>query len=90
MPKVIGLEWDEATAVDVQNKGWYEQAKLQKDDGSLVPLSFWDPVRLRQEFEADFAAGRKYFTERNLIILPKLTEEAIRTTIDELLATDFF
>jgi hypothetical protein len=90
MPKVIGLDWDEATAFDVQNKGWYEQAQLQKDDGTLVSLSFWDPVRLRQELEADFASGRKYFAERNLIILPKLTEDAIRMSVDELLTKGFF
>lgn len=90
MPKIIGLDWDAATAYDIQNKGWYEQAKLQKDDGTLVPLSFWDPVRLRQELEEDFRSGRKYFAEPNLIILPQLTEDAIRATIDELMAKGFF
>lgn len=90
MPKVIGLEWDEATAFEIQNKGWYEQAKLQKDDGTLVPLSFWDPIRLRHELEADFKSGRKYFAERNLIILPRLGEDAIRHAISELLSQGFF
>jgi hypothetical protein len=54
MPKLIGLEWDEPTAFDVHNKGWYEQAQLLLDDGTLVPLSFWDPVHFSQELTSAF------------------------------------
>ena len=90
MSKLIGLEWDEATALEVQNKGWYEQAQLRLDDGRLVPLSFWDPVRLSQELAEHFAFGKAFFTERNLIVLPLLTEGAIRHAVEELLAKGFF
>jgi hypothetical protein len=90
MPKLIGLEWDEATAFDIENKGWYEQAQLQLDDGTLLSLSFWDPTRLSQELREDFASGKRFFTERNLIILPVLTEGAIRHAVEELLKRDFF
>ncbi len=65
-------------------------ASLQLDDGTLVPLSFWDPVRLNQELKQDFASGKKFFTERNLIILPRLTEDAIRHAVQEVLAKGFF
>jgi hypothetical protein len=81
------LDWDAATAFDVQNKGWYDQAELQMDDGRIVPLSFWDPVRLSQEIKADFESGKRFFTEQNLIVLPMLTEESIRNAVSELLRT---
>jgi hypothetical protein len=42
MPILTGLDWDEGTAFDVQNKGWYEMACLKMDDGKSIPLSIWD------------------------------------------------
>ncbi len=90
MPNLIGLEWDDATAFEIQNKGWYEQAQLRLDDGTLKPLSFWDSVRLAQELKEHFASGRRFFAEQNLIVLPLLTEVAIRDAVEELLAKGFF
>jgi hypothetical protein len=71
-------------------KGWFENAQLLMDDGRSFPLSFWDPTRLGQELEAHFARGEQFFAERNLIILPSVTEEAIRQTVLELIAKGFF
>ena len=41
MPKLIGLNWDERTAWEIEQKGWCEQVKLQMDDGTLVALSIY-------------------------------------------------
>ncbi|MGB6192441.1 MAG: hypothetical protein WBF42_08240 [Terracidiphilus sp.] len=90
MPKLIGLDWDAEEAWEIRSKGWYELAELQLDDGSVVPLSFRDPVRLSQELQAHFASGKQYFSKRNLIILPELTEEAIRQTVADLLFKGVF
>jgi hypothetical protein len=90
MPKLTGLDWDDWTAFDVQNKGWYEQAQLQLDDGTRVPLSFWDPVRLDQELQDHFASGKIFFAVRNLIVVPLVTEDAIRDAVRELLTKGFF
>jgi len=90
MPELIGLDWDERLAWEVQNKGWYEQAELQMDDGRMVSLSLWDPVRFSQELEAHFALGEAFFAERNLIILPVLTEAAIRNALAKLISRGHF
>ena len=90
MPKLVGLDWDEQTAWEIERKGWYEQAALQLDDGRLIPLSFYDPVRLRQELEADFSRGKRFFAEKNLVIVPQLTEESIVHAVEELITKGFF
>lgn len=90
MPILTGLDWDEGTAFDVQNKGWYEMACLKMDDGKSIPLSIWDPVRLTQEVQSDLASGRSFFAEKYLIILPRITEAAIRQTVNQLMHTGFF
>ena len=90
MAVLVGLDWDDATAFDIRNKGWYEQAQLQFEDGRSVSLSFWDPTRLAQELNEHFAHSHTYFAERNLIILPILTETAIRNAIQELVKRGFF
>jgi hypothetical protein len=89
MPKLIGLDWDAETAWEIRNKGWYELAKLQLDDGSLIPLSFRDPIRLGQELQAHFASGKSDFALQNLIILPELNERAMRPAATELSSRGF-
>jgi len=90
MPKLIGLNWDERTAWEIEQKGWCEQVKLQMDDGTLVALSIYDPTRLRQEVEAEFASGKLFFAERNLIVVPQLTEKSILDAVEKLLSSGFF
>ncbi|HEY1964013.1 MAG TPA: hypothetical protein VGG59_03740 [Acidobacteriaceae bacterium] len=90
MPILTGLNWDERTAFEVENKGWYEEVRLKMDDGRLIQLSIWDPIRLNQEVEAEFERGKSFIAEKYLIILPTITEAAIRQTVDQLVRTAFF
>jgi hypothetical protein len=59
-------------------------------DGRLLPLGFWNPVRLSQELTEHFASGRTYFAEPNLIVLPEVTEAAIRQAVESLVEKGFF
>ena|SRR5580704_10277222 len=87
---LIGLDFDEATAFDIKNKGWYGLAKLRLDDGTLIPLSFYDPIRLRQEVAEEFTQGKGHFAEANLIVVPNVTEAAMRQAATELWDQGFF
>ena len=90
MPILTGLDWDEGTAFDVQNKGWYEMACLKMDDGKSIPLSIWDPVCLTQGVQSDLASGRSFFAEKYLIILPALPKRPFARRWTQLMHTGFF
>lgn len=90
MPTLTGLDWDGRTAYEVANKGWYEGASLMMDDGRSIQLNVWDPVRLGQEVQAEFARGKSFFAEDHVIILPCITEAAIRQAVDQLIQKGFF
>ena len=91
MPRIIGLDHlDERDWWEIKQKGWFGLAKLELDDSTVIPLNFWDPVRLGQDLKLQFESGKTKFAEPNLIILPVLTEQAIRKAVSELLKNGFF
>jgi len=71
-------------------KGYLPEVVAEFADGSRYKLFFVDPIRLAQELDDETASGRPYFGEANLIVLPRVTTEAIRNAIVELHLDGYF
>lgn len=83
-------DFDERAAWEANNKGWLAGVVVELDDGSLYPLFFYDPVRLRQDLECEAGQGRPYLAEPGLIILPEVTPEAINRAVHDLARDGYF
>ena len=71
-------------------RGYRSHVVAELSDGSRYRLSFFDPVRLKQELDEECRAGRAYFAEPGLIILPEVTREAMEVAAAALCEEGFF
>jgi len=90
MPILTGLDMDERTAYEVRQKGWCGLAELQFEDGKVLSLSFWNPIRLSQELNGHFAAGARVWAEPNVIVVSDLTQESMKAAVFELIEKGYF
>ncbi|WP_194836306.1 hypothetical protein [Nocardia sp. XZ_19_369] len=74
---------------ETADKGWLD-VEVVFADGSVFPVSFYDPARLRQTIEDEIAGGSLYFTEPNLVILKKVTTANIELAVKDMVDTGFF
>ena len=78
---IFSCDFDRLTELDVEQKGWFEQAAVVLPNGSVIPLSFWDPVRLAQELEFGQRHGKTYFSEPGLIVVPRVNREYMERAV---------
>lgn len=71
-------------AWEVEAKGWLPGV-VAVIGGWRYPLTFYDPVRLSQDIEAEIANGRPFF-EPNLIVVPTVTRACIESAVGGLVA----
>lgn len=84
-------DWfDERAEWEAEAKGWLAGVVVQLADGSRYPVSFYDPVRLRQDLEAETNQGRPYIAEPGLIIVPEVTARAIHQAIQLVVVDGYF
>jgi hypothetical protein len=83
-------DFDERTAWEVEQKGWFEGALAVLPNGLEIALSFWDPVRLAQEISDGARSGRVCFAEPGLVIIPSVTREHMQKAIEELARVNYF
>jgi hypothetical protein len=81
---------DERTEWEIQQKGWFEQALVQLPDGSIVPVCFWDPVRLSQDLETDLKLGGVCISEPGMIVIPQVTVGNMKAAVEELYRKGYF
>jgi hypothetical protein len=83
-------DFDDRTAWEVQQKGWFEGAVAVMPNGLEIALSFWDPVRLSQEISDGVRLGRACFAEPGLVIVPSVTRDHMQKAIEELAKAKYF
>ncbi len=83
-------DYDERSAFETPFRGYLEGASVRLTDGSRYAVVFYDPVRLGQDLEECVKLGRPFFAEPNLIVLPEITEKAMRAAVEELARQGFF
>lgn len=90
LPTVIFPEgFDERAEFETPHKGWLS-AHVEMNDGTRYAIYLSDPVRLQQDLAENAQLGRPYLAEPGLILLPEVTAEAIRETVQSLCEQDFF
>lgn len=77
-------------AFEVPHKGWYDGVTVELEDGRMVPLFFYDPTRLAQDLGSDAAQGEPFVAEHFMVVVPEVTEAAMRTAISLLHSKDWF
>jgi hypothetical protein len=82
--------FDERTAWEVEQKGWFEGVVVILPNGLRIPVSFWDPVRLSQDLETGLKFGEICLAEPGLIVLPKVTYEYMQKAIRQLFEKKYF
>jgi hypothetical protein len=89
-PRILALEdCDERAAFELPMKGWLS-TQLEFEDGRRYSVYFSDPIRLQQDLEGLVASGSPCFAEPGLIVLPEVTVDAIRDTVQFLWKQGFF
>ncbi len=84
-------DWfDERGEWEAEMKGWLPGAAVELAGGTRYPVFFYDPVRLRQDLDADAAEGRPYVAEPGLIVLPTVTRAAIQLAVERLVEDGYF
>lgn len=80
-------EWvDDIHAGEVEAKGVLRGAVL-KLDGRSLDLVFYDPVRLAQDVLEEHRAGRVFFYEERLVVVPSVTRAHMESAAGEITAT---
>ncbi|PZF85182.1 hypothetical protein [Jiangella anatolica] len=69
-------------AWEVEAKGWFP-ADVTAPDGTTYRVTFYDPVRLRHDVEADLAAGRTVPIAR-LIVVERVTADHMARAVARL------
>ncbi len=71
-------------------KGWVGPIKVRLEDGNQYSIFFIDPTRLEQDLSYDSKRGIPCFAEPGLIVIPKVTMENIKASVDYLWKDGFF
>ena len=66
-------------AWEVEVKGWFDAATALID-GTVFPITFYDPVRLQQDVKADLESGRTFIAVR-LLVVDSLTADGMRAAL---------
>ena len=88
---IIFPKWyDDRLEHETPSKGYLADVEVKLENGSRYRLYFVDPVRLAQNLEDDAQAGRGYYAEPGLVVLPEVTTQAVRAAVSGLFQDGFF
>jgi hypothetical protein len=89
-PKIIFPEgFNEQNLFELPSKGWVN-IKVLLSDNISYSIFFIDPIRLQQDLDDILRSGEPCFAEPGLVILPEVTDDTIRASIQFLWRTNFF
>jgi hypothetical protein len=88
---ILFPDWYDARAeFEATAKGFLRDVVVRLEEGTCYRLYFTDPVRLQQTLEDDVKAGRAYYTEPGLVVLPEVTTAAVRKAVSGLWREGYF
>ena len=82
--------FEERDEYETPLKGWRGDVLVELSDGTRYRLSFFDPVRLAQELDAEVESGNPFLAEPGLIVLQRVTRENMERAALELCKRGFF
>ena len=83
-------DYDEQSEEETTSRGYLADVVVLLGDGTRHPVFFIELVRLHQELDDRERLGQPYFAERNMIVLPKVTTDAVGRAVDALARQGFF
>ena len=90
-PVVIFPEgFDDRWEYEMQLKGYLSNVGVQLHDGRRYLVNLIDPIRLAQDLARETAAGRPFFAEPGLIVLPEMATQSNIDAIDSLWREGYF
>ncbi len=81
---VFPEDYDAQSEFETPARGYLSDVIARLDDGTRYRLYFIDQHRLAENLADEIATGRTYYTEPNLIVLPRVTTETVRDAINGL------
>jgi hypothetical protein len=89
-PKLIlPRDFDERAESEAYMKG-YLSVSVQLEKGEIFNVYFIDPVRLKQDLDAEIEMGRPFIAQSGLIVVPEITIPEIKKILSEVASEGFF
>ena len=82
--------FSERDEIEGPMRGYRSHVWVELSDGTMHPVTFFDPVRLRQELEQEAESGRPFVGEHGLIVLTEVTRETMEIAARVLAEEGFF
>lgn len=86
----FSCEFDDRTALEVEEKGFFDHAIVTLGDGTRFSLHFYDPSRLAYELSVELAHGGVCVAESGLVVIPKVTQAYMREAARHLVSSGYF
>lgn len=83
MPTVVPpADYDQYDWSLAESKGYLEDVVVDLAGGRRVTVTFYDPVRLAQDIEAEMSEGITSISWKRLIVVEKITIAALQAAVD--------
>jgi hypothetical protein len=87
---IFSVPFGEREAFEAEARGHLAYASVKLPSGALIPVMFWDAVRLAQDLETEAEQGRSFIAEPGMIVLTSVTLENMEQAVRRLYAEWFF
>lgn len=71
-------------------RGYRSNVAVEMGDGTRYPITFYDPVRLKQTLDDEVSSGSPFFTEPGLVVIPVVNLENMQRAAGTLCEQGFF
>jgi hypothetical protein len=82
--------FDDNTATDVEEKGFFDHAIVTLRDGTSYRLHFYDPARLAVDLQTDLRFGKSCIAEPGLVIVERVNIANMKAAIKQLETEQYF
>ena len=90
-PEIIfPLGFDARWEAEMTDNGYFSDVVIRFDNGSRYRVNFIDVVRLGQDLESEVESGSSYLAEPGMIVVPSVTAESIKKSVDGLVRQGYF
>jgi hypothetical protein len=83
-------EFGEREAYEAESRGFLAYAVVEMPSGAVIPVVFWDVVRLQQDLEEEIASGKPFIAQPGMIVLESVTLAQMERAVQALFAEGFF
>jgi hypothetical protein len=87
---VFHVPFGERAAFETRDRGYLSHVSAKLPDGSVYPVFFYDAGRLAQDLEESAKHGRPYIADPGMIVVPEVTIEYMRQSVQMLARDGFF